>query len=197
MSRTGRPRFDADRRNAPSSIRPHSAQADPQRSVSIPGSGRSAVRAKRVRTLSGHSSHISQSTTNGKRVMIEERWSLHLISNSLFRRLFTSSRARRHDMVRTFLIALTICLTLTSCYTPNQEALVETVHKRVTVGMPISQAISALSRDGFDCSGSVPVDCVRTRQRLLPSTCIERVRLQHKLWTVDTIDIAPIACAGL
>ena len=129
--------------------------------------------------------------------VFEERWSLHLISNSLFRRLSTSSPARRHDMVRTFLIALTICLTLTSCYTPNQEALVETVHKRVTVGMPISQAISALSKDGFDCSGSVPVDCVRTRQRLLPSTCIERVRLQHKLWTVDTIDIAPIACAGL
>ena len=73
----------------------------------------------------------------------------------------------------------------------------ERVHKRVTVGMPISEAISALSKDGFDCSGSDPVDCARTRQRLLPSTCIERVRLQHRLWTVDTIDIAPIMCAGL
>lgn len=86
---------------------------------------------------------------------------------------------------------------LAACYTPDQSRLDDWVNQQVAVGMPLSVAISKLSRNGFECSGYNPVDCARTRQRILPSTCIERVRLSHAASAVDRIDTSPIVCAGL
>jgi hypothetical protein len=95
------------------------------------------------------------------------------------------------------LIITVSSVVLAACYTPNQSQLDDWVSQQIAVGMPLSVAITKLSREGFLCSGSNPVDCARSRQRILPSTCIERVRLSHAASAVDKIDTSPIRCAGL
>ena len=88
---------------------------------------------------------------------------------------------------------------LGGCYQPNHAALVTAVGSRVSVGMALTQAVATLQSDGFDCSEHDPVTCARTRQRLFPSSCIERVNLysQGHAGPVTKIEVPPIACAGL
>ena len=101
--------------------------------------------------------------------------------------------------MRVIFIALIACLALASCYTPDQARLSAFVNGRVEVGMPVSSAIDALTADGFACSGNMPTDCSRMKQRLLPSSCIERVRIysEPNSHAVGRLDVPPIVCAGL
>jgi len=64
--------------------------------------------------------------------------------------------------------------------------------------MPLAAAVESLRAEGFSCSAQNPVTCSRMRQRLLPSTCVERVNLyaSSKTAAVDKIEVEPIACAG-
>jgi hypothetical protein len=75
---------------------------------------------------------------------------------------------------------------------------IATVHKQVSVGMPLQVAIANMGRLKLQCMGDNPLDCSRVRQGLMPYSCIERVRLHWSAGpqVVDTIDIRQIACAG-
>ncbi len=88
---------------------------------------------------------------------------------------------------------------LNGCYFVNQPRFEASVHRQVTVGMPLQSAVAALSQLKLHCDGHDPLDCSRLRQSLLPYSCVERVRLY--LSTVDPviteIQIPKIACAGL
>lgn len=93
-------------------------------------------------------------------------------------------------------------LALSGCYTANHARLSAHLGQRVTVGSPMSQALAALSQDGFDCdstSQSPEVDCSRARHGAVLYTCIERVVLKPDAATqkVSSFHVPPIACAGL
>lgn len=86
------------------------------------------------------------------------------------------------------------------CYTVNDERFAGHVHTLVKPGMTMESAARQLAADGFDCAPAAPtpsLTCAKTRQRLIPSTCIERVNLYT--WgnsAVDLIEVPPIMCAG-
>lgn len=88
---------------------------------------------------------------------------------------------------------------LTSCYSPNQQKLEDDIRTLVYPGMAVSAAIAHLSSRGFACTGDHPVTCSRVRQRLLPSSCVERVSLEPSdpRSAVRVVDVHPIVCAGL
>ena len=85
------------------------------------------------------------------------------------------------------------------CYTPNQRAFESLVNNRVTVGMSLTTAVLNLRAMHMQCSGTGPITCDRIRQRLLPSSCIERAVLSGSPagGLVETLEIRPIICAGL
>ncbi len=91
-----------------------------------------------------------------------------------------------------------LCLTLTACYTPDQSELEKEIRHLVSVGMPTSTATANLKADGFACSGDSPIFCGRTQQRLLPSSCAERVFLVSDKTTlmIVSFDVPPIPCTG-
>lgn len=95
-------------------------------------------------------------------------------------------------------LPLLLCLCLCGCYTPNQERFEADVRANVEAGMPLSSAVAKLASSGFACDAGSPVACARTRQLLLPSTCIEHVRLKVNPGKdiVRDVEIPPIACAG-
>lgn len=88
---------------------------------------------------------------------------------------------------------------IAGCYFPNQGAFESSVHKHVQVGMPIEVALSNLREMRMKCSGDKVVTCDRLRQRLLPSSCIERVHLDvaQANPVVEAVKVDPIICAGL
>jgi hypothetical protein len=95
-------------------------------------------------------------------------------------------------------LALSVTTSLTGCYFVNQPGFESTVNKRVSVGMPLTTATKNLDALGLSCDGDNPVDCSRVRQRLWPSSCIERVKLTiSNSYAVEAVDIRPIVCAGL
>jgi len=80
----------------------------------------------------------------------------------------------------------------------NQPAFESSVRSLVAIGMPVSAATESLRAFGLSCSAGNPIDCSRVRQRLWPSSCIERVKLTASdRHTVENMDIRPIVCAGL
>jgi hypothetical protein len=87
---------------------------------------------------------------------------------------------------------------LSACYFVNQPAFESSVNRRVFDGMPLATAKENLRRLGLTCNEGTPVDCSRLRQRLWPSSCIERVQLTvSKSHEVEHVDIRPILCVGL
>jgi hypothetical protein len=98
-------------------------------------------------------------------------------------------------------MAIGACLSvfLSACYSPNQHMFERNVGKLVQVGMPVSMAMDRLSSRGFACNGNHPITCARLRQRLLPSSCVERVNLQpdDQESVLNRVDVPPIVCAGL
>jgi hypothetical protein len=87
---------------------------------------------------------------------------------------------------------------LAGCYSPNQPRLEREVLDLVQPGMSVSVAVADLSSHGFSCT-QTPVTCSRISQRLLPSSCVERVNLQlgPQGSAISTVDVRPIVCAGL
>lgn len=85
------------------------------------------------------------------------------------------------------------------CYTPNQRVFENLIHDRVSVGMPLSTAVSNLRAIHMQCSGDGPITCDRIRQRLLSSSCIERAVLGSSPAgsLVETLEVRPIICTGL
>lgn len=88
---------------------------------------------------------------------------------------------------------------IAGCYFPNQAAFESSVHKRVQAGMPLEAAVSNLRQMKMKCSGANVVTCDRLRQRLLPSSCVERVHLEVAQTSpvVEAVKVDPIICAGL
>jgi hypothetical protein len=106
------------------------------------------------------------------------------------------------DLVR-LRTAIGACLSLAllGCYSPNHPALEKEVRSLVSVGMPVSTAVAHLTAHGFGCSGTPngQITCARIRQRLLPSSCVERVNLEsgNPAAALSRLDIPPIRCAGV
>jgi hypothetical protein len=88
---------------------------------------------------------------------------------------------------------------IAGCYVPNQAAFESSVHKHVQAGMPLEAAVSNLGQMKMKCSGAHVVTCDRLRQRLLPSSCVERVHLEVAQTSpvVEAVEVDPIICAGL
>jgi hypothetical protein len=65
--------------------------------------------------------------------------------------------------------------------------------------MPLEAAVFNLQQMKMKCSGTNVVTCDRLRQRLLPSSCIERVHLEVAQTNpvVEAVSVDPIICAGL
>lgn len=98
-------------------------------------------------------------------------------------------------------LAAIYILCLAGCYTPNYERLSAHVGTLVRPDMPMDAAVKTLEADGFSCSPAAPTPsktCSKMRQRLLPSTCIERVNLYtSQIGTqVERVEVPGIACAG-
>ena len=111
-----------------------------------------------------------------------------------------SVRLARHAQWSHWALAVA-CLTaaLAGCYSPNQKAFEKEVHTLVQPGMPVSAAVAQLTQRGFNCTGE-PITCSRIRQRLLPSSCVERVNLEatgQSSSALLSVEIRPIVCAGL
>jgi hypothetical protein len=87
---------------------------------------------------------------------------------------------------------------LNGCYVANQSRFEQTVHKHVSVGMPLLAAVANFSELKLQCTGNNPVVCSRIRQGFLYS-CVERVELHWSAapQVVNAINIGHIACAGL
>jgi hypothetical protein len=99
-------------------------------------------------------------------------------------------------MKKLLLISVTC---IAGCYFPNQAAFESSVRKHVQAGMPVVAAVSNLRQMKMKCSGANVVTCDRLRQRLLPSSCIERVHLEVAQTSpiVEAVKVDPIICAGL
>jgi hypothetical protein len=109
--------------------------------------------------------------------------------------------ANRMGMVGPILLLITA---LSACYFPNRERFEKEVDARVSVGMPLPGAIKRLAESHVGCDAATPaanglLSCSRVRQRLWPSSCIERVDLTVSAAdnTVRAIQVPPIRCAGL
>jgi hypothetical protein len=95
-------------------------------------------------------------------------------------------------------LAFGVTAGLSGCYFVNQAGFESSVNKHVAVGMPLATATKNLGALGLSCDGGSPVDCSRVRQRLWPSSCIERVKLTvSNSYAVEAVDIRPIICTGL
>ena len=101
------------------------------------------------------------------------------------------------------LFVVLLSVSVVGCYMPNQARLEEQVSRTISTDEPLSQAIAKLSAQRFTCdskpSSKGQVSCSRIRQRLLPSSCIERVvmTVSPNESSVSAIDVRPIVCAGL
>lgn len=113
----------------------------------------------------------------------------------------TPARAWRRPAVAAAACGL-LTLALAGCYTPDGARLSAQVAQSAPAGAPVAAAVERLTSDGFRCDtqGLAPeIDCSRSRQGALLYACIERVILQPDAAgrTVASLEIPPIACAGL
>ncbi len=101
--------------------------------------------------------------------------------------------------LRHLVVACGVASVLTGCYTVDQERFATSVRTLLPQGVTAGEAVRRLRADGFDCDGppTAPT-CAKTRQRLLPSTCIERVDLAVVPGTdaLESVVVKPIVCAG-
>src|ERR1022692_5222689 len=95
-------------------------------------------------------------------------------------------------------LAFGVTAGVSGCYFVNQPAFESSVSKQVSIGMPLTTATKNLGVLGLSCDGGNPVDCSQVRQRLWPSSCIERVKIAiSNSYAVEAVDIRPILCTGL
>ena len=101
------------------------------------------------------------------------------------------------------LYVLILSASVVGCYMPNQTSLERQVSRTISTGVPLSQAVAKLSAQRFTCdskpSSTGQLSCSRIRQRLLPSSCVERVvmTVSPAESSVSAIDVRPIVCAGM
>ena len=100
-------------------------------------------------------------------------------------------------------VFITSCLLwLGGCYTVSNERFSADIHKLLEPGFDMASATKNLEAIGFSCdsvSAAPSTTCTKTRQGILPYTCIERVNLipASKQTGVERVDIPQIMCAGL
>jgi hypothetical protein len=106
-------------------------------------------------------------------------------------------------MKRIFITVITVAC-LAGCYVPNRERFERSVHETISNGMPLSEAVDRLATLHLACESTIAtadhrLSCSRVRQRLWPSSCIERVILTTAAAdnSVRVIEVPPIRCAGL
>jgi hypothetical protein len=98
-------------------------------------------------------------------------------------------------------LVLILLTQLSACYSIDQERFAAYAAEIAQPGMPMAQATERLSVAGFSCdprSSQPATTCTRTRQSLLPYTCIERVNLieNTKERLIDSVTVPAIVCAG-
>jgi hypothetical protein len=98
--------------------------------------------------------------------------------------------------------AFSLILLTSGCHTTSHERLMADIGASIKPGMTIAEASNHLVQEGFHCDSRVmapSITCTRIQQSLLPSTCIARVNLQpsDNGETVETVELAKLACAGL
>ena len=101
-------------------------------------------------------------------------------------------------------ITVIIAACLAGCYVPNRDRFEKSIHDTISTGMPQSEAIDRLATLHLACDSTIPtadhrLTCSRVRQRLWPSSCIERVILTTSAAdnSLRDIEVPPILCAGL
>jgi len=101
------------------------------------------------------------------------------------------------------LLVLMLAAQLAGCYTVDQTRLGNFVTQTVQPGMPMDQALVRMQAEGFFCDagnasiGSAVTVCTRSQDRLLRSSCIERIDLVRSTAaarTVSAIDVLEIKC---
>jgi hypothetical protein len=98
-------------------------------------------------------------------------------------------------------LMLALALQLAGCAAPDQSRLGHFVTQTVHPGMPMDQALVRMQAEGFHCNAGAGADavilCTRSQDRLLRSSCIERVDLVHSATaakTLGAIDILEVKC---
>ena len=100
-------------------------------------------------------------------------------------------------------VFITSCLLcLGGCYTVNNERFAADMHELVAPGLDMASAMKRLEANRFTCdavSAAPATTCTRTRQSVLPYTCIERVILMpiSEKPGVGRVDVPKIMCTGL
>jgi hypothetical protein len=97
------------------------------------------------------------------------------------------------------LLMLMLLAQLAGCYTVDQSRLGNFVTQTVQPGMPMDQALVRMQAEGFFCdaTGGAVTVCTRSQDRLLRSSCIERVDLVRGASTAKTvgaIDVLEVKC---
>jgi hypothetical protein len=105
----------------------------------------------------------------------------------------------------TLLSFLTLLLPILGCtgVTPedNQRFRSE-IAENLSINMPLTVAKERLTQLGFSCdeqSSAPNITCTRTKQNILPYSCIQRVNLSPdpERDSVAAVTPEPIVCAGL
>ncbi len=116
--------------------------------------------------------------------------------------LVTADTYREMEYMLRYVFIAGCLLCLSACYTANNERFSAGIRTLVMPGMDMTAAIKRLEAGGFGCderSAAPATTCVKTRQSLLLSTCIERVNLipAGEPATVESVKVPQIMCAGL
>src|ERR1700743_630941 len=79
-----------------------------------------------------------------------------------------------------------------------RKELNEEVSKYATSGMPIGQAADNLSNAGFGChqDDNSSLTCIRTKQHMLPYTCVDEVQVFEEMYVVTKVS-SWTNCTGL
>ena len=107
--------------------------------------------------------------------------------------------ARSAGPLRRWMLACGAAALLSGCYTVDQARYAASMQALLPEGVAASEAVRRLQANGFNCYGlSAAPTCAKTRQRLLPSTCIESVNLVVAPGTdvLESVEVRPIVCAG-
>jgi hypothetical protein len=104
--------------------------------------------------------------------------------------------------MRPYAVIFAVLSVLSGCYTVNQERFSIYAASIVTTGTPIVEATARLRDEGFYCdtrSSAPATTCTRTKQSLLPYSCIERINFfpAEDQITIARVDVEKVVCAGL
>jgi hypothetical protein len=113
---------------------------------------------------------------------------------------YTASWQNKRKNTMRRLLMLALALQLAGCYTVNQTQFGNFVTQTVQPGMPYDQALVRMQTEGFFCSvgsSNAITVCTRNQDRLLRSSCVERVDLVRSATstgTIGAIDVMEVKC---